>query len=193
MDDRGPYMVFYAVAIVFVASSLIGMRQPVGKTLKLVLAWVAIFGVAFLLFAFRSDFAAVGQRLKAEATGTPIVDGQTVRIPVGEDGHFWVEGRLNGREVRLMVDSGASVTTVSKGVADAAGLATDGVRSVVSTANGPAWVTQSSADRLDVGSIERTDFPVDVSEQKDMNLLGMNFLRTLRGWRVQGNYLVLQP
>jgi aspartyl protease family protein len=52
---------------------------------------------------------------------------------------------------------------------------------------------QSSADRLQVGSIERTDFPVDVSGQEDLNLLGMNFLRSLQSWRVEGNYLVLQP
>jgi aspartyl protease family protein len=52
---------------------------------------------------------------------------------------------------------------------------------------------QSYADRLQIGSIERTDFPVDVSEQEGSNLLGMNFLRSLQGWRVEGNYLVLQP
>jgi aspartyl protease family protein len=52
---------------------------------------------------------------------------------------------------------------------------------------------QSSADRLQVGSIELTDFPVDVSGQEDLNLLGMNFLRSLQSWRVEGNYLVLQP
>jgi len=66
-------------------------------------------------------------------------------------------------------------------------------RAVVNTANGPAAVVQSSADRLQVGSIERTDFPVDVSGQEDLNLLGMNFLRSLQSWRVEGNYLVLQP
>jgi predicted aspartyl protease len=26
-----------------------------------------------------------------------------------------------------------------------------------------------------------------------VNLLGMNFLSSLNGWRVEGNYLVLQP
>ncbi|QNP46682.1 hypothetical protein H9L14_06255 [Sphingomonas sediminicola] len=44
MEERGPYIIYYVVAAVFVASSLIGMRQPIGKTLKIALAWVAIFG-----------------------------------------------------------------------------------------------------------------------------------------------------
>ena len=193
MSNNGPSIVFYIVAIVFVASSLIGMRQPIGKTLKMVLVWIAIFGVAFILFSFRSEFASVGQRLRAEATGDPIVQGKVVRIPISDDGHFWVNAKLNDKSVRFMVDSGATVTTVSRGTAEAAGMDIGGRTAVVSTANGSVRVTQGMADRLVVGSIERTEFPIDVNEQDDMNLLGMNFLRSLRGWRVEGNYLVLQP
>ncbi|HJR83135.1 MAG TPA: TIGR02281 family clan AA aspartic protease [Sphingomicrobium sp.] len=193
MNGNGPYMVFYIMAAVFVASSLFAMRMPLGKALKMALAWVAIFGVAFLLFAFRGEFSQLVQRIRAEATGSPIVEGETVRIPVAEDGHFYVDAKLNGHDVRFMVDSGASVTTVSRSTANAAGMEIGTRRGVVITANGPASVMQSSADRLQVGSIERTDFPVDVSEQEGLNLLGMNFLRSLQGWRVEGNYLVLQP
>ena len=90
MEERGPYIIYYVVAAVFVASSLIGMRQPIGKTLKMALAWVAIFGVGFLLFSFRSEFSSIGQRLRAEATGTPIQEGEALRIPISDDGHFWV-------------------------------------------------------------------------------------------------------
>ena len=193
MNDNGPYMVFYIMAAVFVASSLFAMRMPLGKALKMALAWVAIFGVAFLLFAFRGEFSSIGQRIRAEATGSPIVDGETVRIPVAEDGHFYVDAKLNGHDVRFMVDSGASTTTVSRSEANAAGMEIGTRRAIVNTANGRTSVMQSYADRLQVGSIERTDFPVDVSEQEGLNLLGMNFLRSLQGWRVEGNYLVLQP
>ena len=193
MNDNGPYMVFYIMAAVFVASSLFAMRMPLGKALKMALAWVAIFGVAFLLFAFRGEFSQLGQRIRAEATGSPIVEGEVVRIPVAEDGHFYVNAKLNGHDIRFMVDSGASVTTVSRSAANAAGMEIGTRRATVITANGRTSVMQSYADRLQIGSIERTDFPVDVSEQEGLNLLGMNFLRSLQGWRVEGNYLVLQP
>ena len=121
MNDNGPYIVFYVMAAVFVASSLFAMRMPLGKALTLALAWIAIFGVAFLLFAFRGEFSELGQRIRAEATGSPIVEGKIVRIPVAEDGHFYVDAKLNGHDVRFMVDSGASVTTVSRSAAEAAG------------------------------------------------------------------------
>ena len=34
MEEKGPYIIFYIVAAVFVANSLIGMRQPIGKTIE---------------------------------------------------------------------------------------------------------------------------------------------------------------
>lgn len=192
MSDSGGYAIYYVLLIVLVASSLIGMRIPMGKALKMLLAWVAIFGVAFILFSFRSEFSSIGQRLRAEATGTPIEAGDAVRIPISDDGHFWVTAKLNGRDVRLMVDSGASITTVSRNIAESAGMPTDGYRGIVNTANGQVTVTRSRAD-LRVASIDRPDFAVHINEQMGVNLLGMNFLSSLNGWRVEGNYLVLQP
>ena len=193
MSDEGPYVVYTIIAAVFVASSLFGMRLPIGKALKMALAWVAIFGVAFVLFSFRSEFSSIGQRLRAEATGTPIEQGREVRIPIGDDGHFWAWAKLNGHDVRFMVDSGASVTTVSRTTAQAAGVPIGTERTIVNTANGRTWVTRGQADSLEVGSIRREDFRVDVNEQDDTNLLGMNFLASLQGWGVEGNYLVLRP
>jgi len=192
MEEKGPYLIYSVIALLFVASSLFGMRQPIGKTLKMVLAWVAIFGTAFILFSFRSEFSGFGQRLKAEALGTSIEDGKELRIPMADDGHFWVSAKLNGHDVRFMVDSGASVTTVSRSVAEASQMPIGNEHIIVSTANGPARATKGWADSLQVGSIERTDFPVDINENDDVNLLGMNFLSSLQSWRVEGNYLVLR-
>jgi len=95
--------------------------------------------------------------------------------------------------VRFLVDSGASITTVSHETARAAGIRTDGRTAYIDTANGPAHVRQSYAGKLAVGPIERADFPVDVNSRDRTNVLGMNFLSSLRGWRVEGHDLVLRP
>jgi aspartyl protease family protein len=52
MGDNAPYIVFYIVAALFVASSLIGRQLPLGKTVKMALAWVAIFVVLTAIFVF---------------------------------------------------------------------------------------------------------------------------------------------
>ena len=192
-DGNGPFALYYLIIAVAVASSLFAMRLPIRKVLKMAAAWVAIFGVGFIIFSFRSEFTSVGQRLRAEATGASITDGQTVRIPMADDGHFWVDATVNGKPLRFMVDSGATVTTISVDSAKAVGMPIGTERTAISTANGATQAIKGYADKLEVRTIQRTDFPIDINEHDDTNLLGMNFLSSLSSWKVEGNYLVLQP
>ena len=192
MSEEGPNLIYLLLLLVLVGSAFFSRRLPLGKSLKMAVAWIGIFGAVFVLVAFRDDFSAIGQKLRAELTGAPMVAGQTVRIPISEDGHFWVKGKLNGEDVRFLVDSGASTTTVSRSVAAAAGLET-GIRSEqVGTANGIVVMKKSRASSLRIGSIERQDIGVNINPNDNINVLGMNFLSSLAGWRVDGRYLVLE-
>ena len=189
-EGDAPRLLYLVLLIVLVASSLVGMRLPLAKTLKMLLAWVAIFGIFFMLFAFRGEFSSLGQRLRAEATGAPIEQGAEIRVPMAEDGHFWVNAELNGKTARFLVDSGASVTTISANLAREAGV--EGQQAgMISTANGPARVERGRVDQLRVISIERPGFTVLINSNDDTNVLGMNFLSSLTSWRVERNYLVL--
>lgn len=192
-DSQAPNLLYLALCLVLVASALFSRQLPIGKTMKMALAWVAIFGVVFIIFSFRSDFTALGSRLKAEAIGTPIQQGEELRIPMAEDGHFWVDASVNGHEVPFMVDSGASVTTLSREMADQAGIETGSRVAEVDTANGTVIMHRARAESFQVGQIARSDFPVFVNAHDQSNVLGMNFLSSLQGWRVEGNYLVLRP
>jgi aspartyl protease family protein len=192
MSGNSPQVFYYAMGVLLVLSSLLATRLPLGKALRMGLAWVGIFAGFFILFAFRGEFQNFGQRLKAEALGTPATEGGELRIPMAEDGHFWVEASVNGKSARFLIDSGASVTTISSDLARTAGVPTNGRRTLVETANGAATIVQGSADRLEAGSISRHDFPIDISERDQVNVLGMNFLSSLSGWRVEGSYLVLR-
>lgn len=192
-DDQAPNLLYLVMLAVFVASSLFAMRLPIGKALKMAAAWVAIFAVGFALFSFRSEFMAIGQRLKSEAVGTPIQVGEELRIPMADDGHFWVDASVNGHNSTFLVDSGASVTTISRETADVAGIETGMRIALVETANGTVQMRKARAQSFSVGSIRRDDFPVQVNDHDRSNVLGMNFLSSLSGWRVEGNYLVLQP
>lgn len=194
MNDQGPHALYLMLIIVLVASSLLGMRLTAGKALRMVLAWVAIFGVAFALFAFRGEFGNLGKKLRDEAVGAPVEQGPggELRVPMQGDGHFWVDAEVNGRPVRFLVDSGASVTTISRGLANSAGIET-GIRvSLVETANGTVRMRPARADRVEIGPIEVRDMSVLVAEQEGLNVLGMNFLSGLSHWGVRDRTLVLQ-
>ncbi len=157
------------------------------------LAWIAIFGAGFILFSFRDDLGYVAQRLRAEATGAPLVQGQEVRIPMSIDGHFWVEGSLNGVPVKFLVDSGATMTTIGRDTAAASGVAVSRNRNqLVRTGNGMLRVASGRADSLSVGPIERGNVGLHIADHDDLNVLGMNYLSTLQRWGVEGRWLILQ-
>lgn len=184
--------VYILMAIMLVLGSLMHRREPAAKMITMALAWIAIFGAGFVLFTFRDDFGWVAQRLKAEAVGTPVQEGGETRIPMAIDGHFWVEARLNGEKVKFLVDSGATMTTIDRETAARAGVAVSPRRDqFVRTGNGIIRVSSGRADELEVGGIKRTDVGLQIADNDDLNVLGMNFLSSLQSWGVQGRWLVL--
>ncbi|MFL6752572.1 MAG: TIGR02281 family clan AA aspartic protease [Sphingomicrobium sp.] len=186
--------VYILMAVMLVLGSLMARREPAAKMLTMALAWIAIFAAGFVLFTFRDDFGWVAQRLKAEAIGTPVQEGRETRIPMAIDGHFWVEGEVNGEKVKFLVDSGATMTTIDRETALRAGVpVSPRPDQLVRTGNGVIRVSSGRAGELQVGGITRHDIGVQVAEHDNLNVLGMNFLSSLRRWGVEGRWLVLVP
>jgi aspartyl protease family protein len=184
--------VYILMAMMLVLGSLMTRREPAARLLTMALAWIVIFAAGFVLFTFRDNFGWVAQRLKAEAVGTPVEQGRETRIPMAIDGHFWVVGRLNGERVRFLVDSGATMTTVDRDTALKAGVAVSPERDqFVRTGNGIIRVSSGRAARLRIGGIERQDVGLQIADNDDLNVLGMNFLSSLSRWGVEGRWLVL--
>ena len=108
------------------------------------------------------------------------------------DGHFWVHAKLNGRDVKFLVDSGATMTTIGRKTASDAGVAVSPrADEFVRTGNGIIRVASGTADEIAVGSIVRQDVGLQVAENDDLNVLGMNYLSSLSRWGVEGRWLVL--
>lgn len=186
--------VYLLMAVMLVLGTLMSRREPLARLLTASLAWIAIFAGGFVVFTFRDDLTYVTQRLKSEATGAPVIQGEEIRIPMAIDGHFWVDGRVNGEEVKFLVDSGATMTTVGRETAAKVGMQVSPQRNqVVRTGNGLIHVATGTANTLTVGSIERDNVMVHVADDEDLNVLGMNFLSSLQRWGVEGRWLILVP
>ena len=194
--DQALSFVYLVGMLILVVSALLVRRIPIGQGLKMFAGWVLIFLAAFVAFTLKDDFMALGRRVVAESRGEGevVAVGRELRIRKAMDGHFWVNGELNGHKVRFLVDSGATVTSISSETARLAHISAGGIPALVQTANGVVPVKRARAGRLKVGTIERRNFVVHVSEAfGPMNVLGMNFLSSLSAWGVEGQWLVLKP
>lgn len=185
---------YLLMAVMLVLGMLMTRREPAAKLFTYGLAWVAVFAAGFILFAFRDNLGWVAQRLRTEADGTPVSQGREMRIPMAIDGHFWVKASLNGRDVKFLVDSGATTTTVDRGTAEAAGVEISNRRDqYVRTGNGIIRVASGQAAEIKIGTITRHDVAVEIADNDDLNVLGMNYLSSLSRWGVEGRWLVLVP
>jgi aspartyl protease family protein len=186
--------VYLLMAIMLVIGALMARREPAAKMFTMALAWIAIFAAGFVLFTFRDNLGWVAQRLKAEAVGTPVEQGKETRIPMAIDGHFWVAAKLNGHDVKFLVDSGATTTTIDRDTAKAAGVEVSSRRDqYVRTGNGVIRVSSGRANELTVGTIARRNVVLEIADNDNLNVLGMNYLSSLSRWGVEGRWLVMVP
>ena len=196
--NQAAEFVYLMAILVLVISALMVRKIPIGQGLKMFAGWVMIFLAAFTAFTLRDDFIELGKRVLDEARGDGTVvvqSGETLRVKQSLDGHFWVDATVNGHKVRFLVDSGATTTSISTATARLAGIEpAKGIPALVRTANGVVPVERGRAERVLVGTIERENLAVHISEAfGDMNVLGMNYLSSLSGWGVEGKWLVLKP
>ena len=184
--------VYLLMALMLVLGTLMTRREPLAKLITMALAWIAIFGGGFILLTFRDNLGWVVQRLKAEAVGTPVQQGQETRIPMAIDGHFWVNAKVNGHDVKFLVDSGATTTTIDRDTAKEAGVQMSPRRDLfVRTGNGIIRVASGRASELTIGTITRRDVALEIADNDDLNVLGMNYLSSLSRWSVEGRWLVM--
>jgi aspartyl protease family protein len=196
-DSDTSSLVYSLIVLMMVASGLFARKLALGQTMKYILAWIGIFGLGFVLFSFRGEAGALWQRITADLNpSSPRMKDGTVRITKGEDGHFHVDSEINGRSVRFLIDSGATQTALSVDAARIGNVevSQSGFPVSIDTANGSTTAWRARIARLSVGPIMREDFPVLVSESfGDVSLLGMDFLSSLKGWRVEGETMILNP
>lgn len=194
MSD-GANFAFLALMLILPLSALAARRLPIASVLKMALAWIAIFAV---LIGIVSNFERVTPAFRSIGDTLGLSDqsvsGQTVRIRMAQDGHFYADVAINGVRRRMLVDSGATTTAISSGTAEAAGLTHDGFDAILDTANGTVTAKRAIVAALDVGGIHAADLPVVVSPAfGDNDVIGMNFLSRLKAWRVEGSTLLLEP
>lgn len=195
--DQTAQLTAALLMLVLVGSSLMARRLPFGQVARMTIAWVLIFGAILVGYSYRAELRGVADRVLGDLAGDRgRTVGGSLRIPMAEDGHFWVRARLNGHETRLLIDSGATSTALSAETARAAGIEVDmdGFPVLLSTANGAVEARRATIDELRIGPIRTRQLGAVVSLAfGDTDVIGMNFLSSLGSWRVEGQTLVLEP
>jgi len=113
------------------------------------------------------------------------LDGGTITLQRGPDGHFHWPGRVNGIAVDFLVDTGATRTALPEPLARAAGLVSEGrVRSDTAGGTVSGWTARADL-QLD-GGVRAERLPVTVLPALGAPLLGMDVLGRLHFSQTDG-------
>ena len=176
-------------------------RLSTGVTHALV--WLIVLLVLVAGYSYRDSFAAIAGRVSAELSpaGRPLsVEGQgnerAVRLRRTLNGQFVARTSVNGTEMTMLVDTGASSVVLKTGDAVRAGIdvGTLNYTIAVETANGHTFCAPIRLREISVGGIVYTGVEALVAQPGNLkeSLLGMSFLKRLRSYDFSGDFLTLR-
>jgi aspartyl protease family protein len=142
--------------------------------------------------------------LVALTVAGPALAGQTgvvqlmsaTELKANSNGHFVTEASINGTDVKVLVDTGATMVAMSYEDAADVGLHPRNLdfNVPVATANGMAQAAHVNLDRIDIDGVrvENVDGLVLPEGALQGTLLGMSFLSRLSGFKVEDGVLYLK-
>jgi aspartyl protease family protein len=206
LDPTDLAMVISGLAVaVFVGFPLLGeYRGRLREASRDIVVWGAL-GVALIAaYGFKDELKIVATRIAGELTpaGTdlgagPQADGQqAVRLRRRTDGHFVARTEVEGTQITMLIDTGASSVVLKSTDAQRVGLDTAGLKYVVpvQTANGTTFAANIRLKSVAVGTITFNDVEALVAQSGALeeSLLGMSFLSKLGSYEFSGDYLTLR-
>jgi aspartyl protease family protein len=181
-----------------------GYRGRFAQAAKYLAIWLIIALALVTAYAYRGEFWTVAHRVAGEllppgqgmAVETGDAGERAVRVRRRPDGHFMVRADVNGANVSLLVDTGASTVVLRPADAERAGIDTGSLAFAVpvQTANGTAYAAPVRLRTISVGGIEVRDIEALVAKPGTLkeSLLGMSFLRRLRSYEFSGEFRTLR-
>ncbi len=117
----------------------------------------------------------------------------TIVYTANERGHVVLDAAVNGAPVLMLVDTGASLVTLTPADARSAGInpARLAFSGHVNTANGTARMAPVTLREIRIDQLSLYDVPAAVLEHLNVSLLGMSFLSRLQGYEMRDGKLTI--
>ena len=160
--------------------------------------WLALAGILAIGYSYRFELTDLVNRLGGEIVPYAAVTTEegAVRVRAHRDGHFYIDSRVNGAEVRFLIDTGASVVALSPDDAERIGFDRSQLNfsQRLHTAGGIVRAAPVIIRSLELGDIRLSNVRAVVNgERLPHSLLGISALERLGGYEVRDGTLTLRP
>ncbi len=188
---------YIALLLAFMAPRLLSREMPFAKTLQYIALWgfVALFFVS--LYTYRYQLIEFKDKIFSAVSPTsPTINknGQIV-IKIAQDGHFYIDTKINNLDVRFMIDTGASDVIISQKEAKRIGVNFEKLNfnKIYQTANGKTSGANIVLDEIWIADrkFEKVNASINKSEM-GQSLLGMSFLKRFNKYEFYREELILE-
>lgn len=159
----------------------------------IVLLAVGILDRGAALLPDRTTGSPSGARVAASAQSHSAPPSNTIVYTANARGHVILDAAVNGAPVRMLVDTGASLVTLTPADARAAGISPGELvfSGRVNTANGIARTAPLTLREVRIDQLSVYDVRAAVIEHLTISLLGMSFLSRLQGYEMRDGKLTI--
>lgn len=195
--DRISLTVGVLWAVLLFATVIVQYRNRAGAALGAAAFWLLAAAALVLSYAYRFEVQDMGRALLAELVPSMGQRGAEAEMVFRADrnGHFAVQGEVEGVSVRFLVDTGASDVVLTMADAQRLGIDPSQLRFTLPyrTANGVIRAAAVRLKAVTIGdiTIENVEASVNPSPMQQ-SLLGMSFLSRLSGYEITRNTLTMR-
>lgn len=200
-NDRFARLVYLGLLATVIGAVALRSAGRFSNIARSIAIWLAIVLALVAGYQYRFELQDVASRITGGLVpGSPIAltaeNGHAIMVMRSDSGHFEVDARVNGRPLRLLVDTGATSTVLTERDAASVGIDIGALAYTIpiQTANGRTEAARARIDEIGIGTIERKALPILVARSSSLgqSLLGMNYLNTLGGLDIRRDRLILR-
>lgn len=158
------------------------------------LRWVLLCcGIVLLAAGFFNRVAIMLPERAAPSAPLASPVSNSIVYTATEGGHVVIDAAVNGVPIRMLVDTGASLVTLTPEDARAAGIDPDHLifNARANTANGAARMAPVTLREIRIDQLSVYDVPAAVLENLNVSLLGMSFLAQLQSYEMRDGRLTI--
>ena len=197
--SSGDWQNFASLSIILamLISGLLTRRDlPLSKIIKYLGIWSVVGLATIVIYSYRFEFSDFKNRILGEINPSAVRINKSgeLEIALSQDGHFYIDLKINGTAMHFMIDTGASDIVISLAEAKRIGINPKKLNfnKPYQTANGKTWGATVMLDQIEVGDVIFHDVAASVNNaEMGTSLLGMSFLRKFKKYEFYRDRLIL--
>ncbi len=194
---RIAYLIVFAAGITFASAGKL-LLQGGTRTARHAAIWIGVFMGTVLAYSNRAELSDVYDRVRGKvypSIALTTAQGEA-ELRRAWDGHYRAEAEVNGVQMRLMIDTGASMVLLPYERVAELGIDPENLEYSlpVTTANGKSTVAPVRISSIKIGPIAVFDVQAAVAHpgRLKVGLLGMSFLDKIDETSFRGDKLILR-